>query len=759
MSLVTAAVVLALGRAQVTTKIEFGARPFALGEVRLLDSPFRHAQELDRKYLHSLEPDRLLHNFRVNAGLPSSAKPYGGWEAPDCELRGHFVGHYLSACAQMSAATGDQVLLDRGRAMVRELYKIQTALGGGYLSAFPESFIERVENQKPVWAPWYTLHKILAGLIDMGTIGRDKVAIGTAGRFADWVKARTDRLSDDQMQRMLGNEHGGMNEALANFAAVTGQHKYLALAERFNHRAVLDPLAQGRDPLDGLHANTQIPKAIGAAREYDLTGRSDFKMMATSFYNFVAKERSYVIGGHSDGEMFSPKARLSEYLGPNTTETCNTYNMIKLANHLFSWRPSGELADFVERGLINHILASQNPRTGMMCYYVPLRIGSHKEYNGPEDSFWCCTGTGVENHARYGESIYFQSDRKLYVCQFIASELSWKAMNVTVRQETNFPDRPSTRLRITAKKPTRFALSIRRPFWVGSGFGVKVNGKATRANSEAAGFVSIDRVWRNGDVVEVALPMSLRTEAFRDNPNRFAFVFGPVVLSSQLAGGQDAPVVIGKPSAAMATLKPTVKPGGFAAASSLFRNMEGTTKISLSPFFRMSEGAYAVYWDAIDEDQWQARKAEHDREVARLKDLDARTVDQVRIADVASERDHNLQQEGSFAGPLGGKHWRDARDGGWFSYELKPAGDGPFDLVVTYWGSDVGREFDVLLDGKVLARQKLAANVPNQFFDVAYPVTGDALRDKKTITVRFQAPARGMAGGVFGCRLVRHLDP
>lgn len=754
--LFTAAVAVALGSIQLPTQIKFSARPFPLSEVRLLEGPFRHAQELDRKYMLSLDLDRLLHNFRVNAGIPSTARPYGGWEAPDCELRGHFVGHYLSACAQMSAATGDQVLLERGRVLVRELYKVQSALGGGYLSAFPESFIDRVENQQRVWAPWYTLHKILAGLIDMGTLGKTKAAIGAACRFADWVKARTDRLTDEQMQKMLGNEHGGMNEALANLALVTGSHKYLALAERFNHRAVLDPLSHGRDPLDGLHANTQIPKAIGAAREYELTGRPDFKMMATSFYDFVAKERSYVIGGHSDGEMFSPKAQLSLALGPNTTETCNTYNMIKLANHLFTWEPSGALGDFVERGLINHILASQNPKTGMMCYYVPLRPGSHKEYNDPEGSFWCCTGTGVENHARYGESIYFQADRRLYVSQFIASEASWKEVGVTVRQETFFPDRPSTRIRITAKKPTRFALSIRRPFWAGVGFGVKVNGKAARLSSDASGFVTVDRVWRTGDSVEVSLPMSLRTEAFRDNPNRFAFMVGPVVLSSSLKEGEQAPSVVAKPALALAAFSPTGGHAGeFEAKSPFFRTLAGPTRVKLSPFFRMSEGAYTVYWDAVTEGQWRARKAEHDRDIARMKELDARTVDQVQIGDASSEREHNLQQEGSSAGRLSGKRWRDAGNGGWFSYDLKLIGNGPFDLIVTYWGSDVGREFDVLLDRSVLARQKLSANRPNQFFDITYAIPAEVVQGRPSVAIRFQALARSMAGGVFGLRLVR----
>src|SRR5579884_3127076 len=423
------------------------AQAFDLRDVRLLDGPFLHAQELDRRYLRSLDPDRLLHNFYVNAGLPSSVAPLGGWEAPDCELRGHFVGHYLSACAKMAASTGDETLRRNADRVVDGLARCQQALGSGYLSAFPETFLDRVEARQRVWAPWYTLHKILAGLLDMYLYGDNKQALEVAQKMAAWAKRRTDRLSDEQMQSMLDTEHGGMNEVLANLYAVTGNKDDLALSLRFNHRAVLDPLMQGEDHLTGLHANTQIPKVIGAARQYELTGDERLRTLAAFFWNVVTQERSYVIGGHSDDESFSPKERLSHYLSVHTTETCNTYNMLKLTRHLFLWDPKAEYADYYERALYNHILASQNPKDGMMCYYVPLRSGSHKVFSTPDDSFWCCTGTGVENHAQYGDSLYFHDDTSLYVNLFIASELTWKEKGVLLRQETRFPEEETTRLR------------------------------------------------------------------------------------------------------------------------------------------------------------------------------------------------------------------------------------------------------------------------------------------------------------------------
>ncbi len=369
----------------------------------------------------SLDVERLLHTFRINAGLPSSAQPLGGWEEPKSEVRGHFVGHYLSACALMYAATGDARLKAKGDAVVAGLAECQKAMKSGYLSAYPESFIDRVEAVRPVWAPYYTLHKILAGLIDMAIECDNPQALDVARKFGDWFVTRNAKLSDEQMQKMLGNEHGGVNEALANLYALTGEKKYLDTALRFNHLAVLGPASQREDKLTGLHANTQFPKFIGAAREYDLNGDDTLKTAAEFFWNTVVHERSYVIGGNSDGEHFSPKERLSQALGPNTTETCNTYNMLKLTRHLFCWEPKAEYADYYERALINHILASQNPETGMMCYYVPLRSGMTRGgagmgYNTPENSFWCCTGTGVENHAKYGDSIYFHdpANKSLY---------------------------------------------------------------------------------------------------------------------------------------------------------------------------------------------------------------------------------------------------------------------------------------------------------------------------------------------------------
>ncbi|GMV97869.1 MAG: glycosyl hydrolase [Phycisphaerae bacterium] len=735
---------------------------FPLQDVRLLDGPFRRARDLDRQYLLSLDVDRLLHNFRVNAGLPSSAVPLGGWEEPKCELRGHFAGHYLSACALMYAGTGEERLKEKGDAVVSGLAECQARIGGGYLSAFPEEFFDRVEKQQRVWAPYYTLHKIYAGLLDMYVYCGNRQALEVCRTFADWVIARNAKLSDQQMQQMLENEHGGMNEVLANLYALTGEEKYLAIALRFNHMAVIGPASRREDRLTGLHANTQIPKFVGTARLYELTGQDRLKTASEFFWETVVNERSYVIGGHSDGEHFSAKERLSRALGPNTTETCNTYNMLKLTRHLFCWEPKASYADYYERALYNHILSSQDPRTGMMCYYVPLRSGSHKVYNGPLDAFWCCTGTGVENHAKYGDSIYFRDDdSNVWVNLFIASELNWRAKGLLIRQETHFPDQPATRLTLSCSAPVELTLNVRHPYWALRGFEIAVNGRQQDVASRPGSYASIRRIWTTGDTVEVSMPFSLRTEGFRDNPRRFAFLFGPLVLSAQVDAREGLPLVVTEKEPAAIGLQPVSDAGRtntFVGSPDVFRVSDRAgVEVVLEPFYKMHDGrTYMVYFDAFTPDQWRADQEARAVERARAKELEARTVDSVSPGLEQNERDHSLQGEHTAAGDFGGRRWRHATDGGWFSWELKVLPDQALELGVTYWGSDGGnRVFDVLIDGRKIATQRLQNNRPESFYEEYYSIPPELTKGKQRVTVRFQAQAGAWAGGVFGVRVLK----
>jgi DUF1680 family protein len=625
--------------------------PFPLTDVRLLDGPFRDAMLRDQKYLLSLEPDRLLHTFRLNVNLPSSAKPLGGWEAPTGELRGHSLGHYLSALSLMYASTGDQQFKQRVDYIVGVLAQCQSnspAAGfhEGYLSAYPESFIDRVEQSKQVWAPWYTLHKILAGLLDANRLCGNEQALTVAERMADWVKFRVDGISHDQMQRSLNNEHGGMNEALANLYAVTGNTNYLALSAAFNHAQVLDPLARGEDRLDGLHANTQIPKIIGATREYEYTGDPKFLTIANTFWDSVALRRSYVIGGHSDREHFFSTNDFERHLSTDTCETCNTYNMLKLTREMFSLEPDAQKMDFYERGLYNHILASQDPETGMFVYLMSLKPGHFKTYSTPENSFWCCVGTGMENHSKYADTIYFHDAGSLWVNLFIASELSWPEKNLTVRQETKFPESDTSVLKIKTTKPVSLALKIRHPAWATDGLKISVNGKTQKITSTPASYATLQREWRNGDTVKIQVPMKLHTEFLPGSTNEIALLYGPIALAGELgtnglpsnlyARGQGdlnrvptptVPVLVTTPDKLVKQVKPvstvssqpTIVHGAtllmhFNSISSkplTFRTagIGQPQDVTLIPFYETHHERYSVYWKLMSETAWKAQTA------------------------------------------------------------------------------------------------------------------------------------------------------
>lgn len=740
-------------------KVALEAAPFGLAAVRLLEGPFRHAQALDHAYLLSLDPDRLLHTFRLNAGLPSLAEPLGGWEEPKGELRGHFVGHYLTACALMYASTGDEKLNERVRTVVAGLAECQARFPSGYLSAFPEEFFDRVESGRQVWAPYYTLHKIFAGLLDAYQYCGNTQALEVCTKFGDWAVARNRRLSEVQMQSMLGTEHGGINEALANLYAATGDEKYLSAALRFNHQAVIAPAAQKVDRLTGLHANTQIPKFVGTARQYALTGDESLRTASRFFWDTVVRERSYVIGGHSDGEHFTPKERLSTAFGPSTTETCNTYNMLKLTRHLFCWEPRVEYADYYERALYNHILASQNPKDGMTCYYVPLRPGSRKDYSTPLNSFWCCTGTGIENHAKYGDSIYFHSgESTLYVNLFIASELSWPERGLKVRQETEFPLATASRLVFTAPKPVDLEVRLRRPSWATSGYQVAVNGQPTESQGQPGSWVTVRRTWMTGDTIAITMPFDLHTEGFADNPNRFAFLHGPLVLGAEVLPGKPHPAVVAEAPDVLKALAPGSAPSHFSGSPAVFRIPGGQGgPVMLEPFYAIHDHRhYVVYFERFTPAQWIAKESEYAAELARQREIATRTVDFLVPDREQSERDHALQGDKTAAGDFGDRKWRHATDGGWFSWQLKALPDQPQELWVTYWGSDGGnRVFDVLVDGQRLATQRLEQQRPESFFDEVYPIPAELLKGKKSVTVRFQAQPGCWAGGVFGVRIMK----
>lgn len=515
-------------------KVSWKTLPFPMSQVRLGDGVCKNAMEADRRFLQSLPPDRLLHTFRVNAGIPSSAQPLGGWEAPDCELRGHYAGgHYLSACALMYASYGDEDLKKNADTVVAELGKCQAALKSGYLSAFPADFFDRLRERERVWAPFYTIHKIVAGLLDMYVHCGNEQALDIVQKMSGWVAGYTGSMSYDHMQRVLGTEYGGMGEVLCNLYAVTGKEYYVHLAQRFDKKEFFDPLADHRDELKGLHVNTHIPQVIAAAREYEVTGDRRYRDIAEYFWNEVVSERSYCTGGTSNRESWNTDpGKLSTELGPSTTECCCAYNMMKLTRHLFGWNPDARYMDYYERLVFNHRLGTINPEDGTMMYYLPLASGYWKTFGKPFDAFWCCTGTGSEEYAKLTDSIYFHDDDALYVNLYIDSELEWPEKNLQIKQETRFPEQQGTTITVHAKRPTQMRINLRVPYWAENG-NVKINGATLPAFASPSSYLTLNRVWNPGDKIELSLPMNLHIDSMPDNQNVQAAMYGPLVLAGR----------------------------------------------------------------------------------------------------------------------------------------------------------------------------------------------------------------------------------
>jgi uncharacterized protein len=522
------------GKSVSREKVAWGARPFPLKQVRLGEGPCKVAMEADQGYLRSLPTDRLLHTFRINAGLPSSAQPLGGWEAPDCELRGHYAGgHYLSAVALMYATTGNEDFKKTGDTMVAELAKCQDALKGGYLSAFPVEFFDRLRNRERVWAPFYTIHKIMAGNLDMYVHTGNEQALEVTEKMAGWTAGFVRPLSYDHMQRVLSTEYGGMGEVLCNLYAVTGKEHYLELAQSFDKKVFFDPLAAHRDELKGLHVNTHIPQVIAAARYYELTGDRRYRDIAEYFWDEVVSERSYCTGGTSNGESWNTDpGKLAAELSTNTTECCCAYNMMKLTRHLFGWQQDARLMDYYERTLFNHRLGTINPDDGTMMYYLPLASGYWKTFGKPYDALWCCTGTGSEEYGKLTDTIYFHDDDSLYVNLYIDSQLEWPEKGVRVKQETRFPTEQGTTIVVTAKNSIPLTINLRIPYWVRGG-SLKINGTAVPAFASPSSYLALNRVWKTGDKIELKLPMGLHIDSMPDDETVQAAMYGPLVLAGR----------------------------------------------------------------------------------------------------------------------------------------------------------------------------------------------------------------------------------
>ncbi len=763
----------ALVRSSASPQLPRAAKALPLSAVRLLPSDYATAVETNRRYLLGLSPDRLLHNFRKYAGLQPKAAIYAGWESDT--LAGHTLGHYMSALVLMHAQTGDSECRRRADYIVGELAAAQRRRGTGYVGAlgrrrkdntivdgeeiFPELMSGHIESSgfalNGAWSPLYTVHKLLAGLLDIHA-GWDNrraltVAIGLAGYFERVFAA----LDDTQMQKVLACEYGGLNESYAELFAQTGDRRWLIVAERLYDRKVLDPLTAQTDQLADLHANTQVPKLIGLARLHELTGKPEQATAARFFWETVTRHHSYVIGGNADREYFSAPDTISTYITEQTCEHCNSYNMLKLTEHLFAWSPDGAWFDFYERAHLNHVMAAHDPQTGGFTYMTPLMTGAAREYSNPaEDPFWCCVGTGMESHAKHGAAIFWEGEDALLINLYIPAKAHWQVRGADLRLETRYPFEPSARLILQKlAHPGLFTIALRVPGWARQeAVMVSVN-DAPVTIAKCNGYAVLERRWREGDVVAITLPLELRTESAPGDPNIVSVLRGPMVMAADVGPSATnwngaEPALVGDE---LLLEKFTASEEDRAIYET--RGLVRPADLTFVPFYRQHARLSAVYFKRSSEREWQAEQAEILAGQMRLRDIDKRSVDVMHVGEMQPERDHSLTSARSYPVRYRGRSGRDARSGGFFEFDMM-VGPGSLILRATYCGDERARDFDILVDNGFLATQHLHADDPGKFFDVEYALPEELTRGKQRVRVSFVPHEGNTAGPVFGVRLL-----
>ena len=763
----------------ITDAVPVLALPLPLAAVRLTGGPLKHAQELDAEYLLSLEPDRMLYYLRQRAGLPPKAKSgYGGWDGEGRQLTGHIAGHYLSAVSYMYAATGDPRFKERADYIVGELKEIQDRQGDGYLGALlagdDRNRAQLVDGKKRfadlgrgiiqsggfdlngMWSPWYVEHKIFAGLRDAYRQTGNCDALAVEIKFAAWADGILSQLTPAQIQRMLNTEFGGMNEVMADLYADTGDVRWLRACDYFEHHAVVDPLAQHHDTLAGKHGNTQVPKLLGELKRYLYTGNETNGEAAKFFWDEVAFHHSFATGGHGKDEYFGEPDQLSSRVDGRTDESCNVYNMLKMARLLFALQPDARFADFEERALFNHVLGSMDPADGRTCYMVPVGRGVTREYQDMQHDFTCCVGTGMENHALHGDGIYYESGRKLWVNFYTPSVANWEKTQAKIEVQTDFPSGENVRLKLSLPARATFTLALRRPAWAGEGFGVQINGHAIRQLPAAGSYVELERRWQNGDTVALTLPKRLHAEPLPDNPRRVALLWGPLVLAGDLGPeGQEthpaAPVFVAANQPLEQWLKPVAgQPGNF-RSDGVGRPQD----VDFQPFYQLHNRTYAAYWDLFTPEAWARQAAALAAEQDRQHQLELATVAFAQPGEMQPERNFNQQGEDSEPDRVLGHPCRRGRK--WFSFDLPVEIAHPMALVVTYCNDEWRkRTFDILADGQRIARQTVAKDGTDpHLYDVQYPLPADVVKDRKKVTIRFEATNHNEIAGVFGLRMIR----
>ena len=773
-------------KAQIPAKPQApGLKLFRIQDVHLLPSPFKSAETVDLKYMLAMNPDRLLAPFLREAGLKPKAQSYTNWE--NTGLDGHVGGHYLTALALMYASNGSPEALKRLNYMLDELKKCQDANGDGYVGGVPgskelwaEVFKGNTGALGKKWVPFYNIHKTFAGFRDAYVLTGSETAKIMFIKFGDWFVKLTNTLSPEQIQKMLGTEHGGPNEELADLYALTGDKKYLAAAYSFSHQAILLPLEKGEDKLDNLHANTQIPKIIGFKRIADVSGDTSYNAAAEFFWKTVVNKRTVAIGGNSRRELFNPSndfsQMISEVQGP---ETCNTYNMLKLTEALFLTDATSGYMDFYERALYNHILSSQHPITGGFVYFTPMRPGHYRIYSQPETSMWCCVGSGMENHAKYAEMIYAHDANNLFVNLFIPSTLNWKEKGLVLTQNNTFPETEKTSFTVTSVKSSAFTVQLRYPSWIkDNGLKVTINGKAFPVKKQANGYVAIKRTWKKGDKISVELPMQTKTERMPDGSNYEAVVHGPIVMAAEI-GNKDIPLLFADDSRMghvaagkvlplqnmpMFVSNATANDASFikpVANEALTYSMKGLVypekfqSLKLIPFYKVHDNRYVIYFEKETPQSFEVIKQKLAIEEEAAAKLAAATVDVINSGEQQPESDHFIDSDNSATGVTRGRHWRNAK--GWFSYKLVDKNKEGATIRLTYLGNERNKQFNVLVNDQVIGKVSLDGSNGNDFFTVDYPIPAEVLSKAVNggLTVKFAAAEGSTTANIYEVRLMR----
>ena len=774
---------------------------FPLGDITLLDGPLKHAQDLNVQTLLKYDVDRLLAPYRKEAGLEPKAKPYPNWDGLD----GHVGGHYLTAMA-MYAAMGNDECRSRMDYMIGELQLCADAnmknhpdWGKGYVGGMPNS--ENIWNNFKKGdfrvyfgscAPFYNLHKMYAGLRDAWVYCGNEQAKKLFMGFCDWAIDLTASLSDAQMEQMLGNEHGGMNEVLVDAYAMTNDKKYLDVAKRFSHRRLLTPMSQRQDCLDNMHANTQVPKVVGFERISELSNNEPYHEAANYFWDIVTGERSLAFGGNSRREHFPSKEACIDFINDiDGPETCNTNNMLKLTEDMHRRNPEARYADYYELATFNHILSSQHPEHGGYVYFTPARPRHYRNYSAPNEAMWCCVGTGMENHGKYGQFIYTHMGDALFVNLFVASELNWKEKGITLRQETNFPYAETSRITITQttkRSNDQTTIMVRYPGWVTPGqFSVKVNGKPVAITSGPSSYVTIDRKWKKGDVIDITFPMHNSIKYLPNVPQYIALMHGPILLGmktgtedlahlvaddsrfGQYAGGKklpinEAPILINDNIDEIANqLHPVAgEPLHFTLTTRMVNpplpSGEGSGERLLQPFFEIHDSRYMIYWLALSENSYKGYLDDLVKKEQERQELEARTIDKVQPGEQQPETDHKMETDRSNTGNTNDVFWRDARDGHYFSYLMQTEGRTDLQLRLKFWGVGEWKthEFDIFIDDVLLTSINNTGQYRiSQFKYEVFDIPAEMLQGKSQIRVKFVAKPGKQIGEIYGVRLIK----